>query len=654
MTKRTITADDLFETKSVTNPVLSPDAASAVFIVTEMNKKENAYYSVLYHVNMQTEEHTRWTFGKERISSPKWSADGTKIAFLSDRSGTHQLYTMQAAGGEARQLTFCTRGIDAFYWSPCGENIWFSGSLRTGETFAQTEEKEEDCPQPVRVTKMKYKADGAGLLAQDEFSQIGSVHLATCAVKNFTAEPFDHSLEAVSHDGTLLVIGVNRSENDDFDFSMPFFIVDTKTKEERLLADAQGYFGSVQFSKDDRCIAYMGADLTYKNATHTALYVYDRTDGTTMNLTASIDAPAGDEIISDHLQQAETPGVVWTDHGLYFQLSVMGDVRLYLATLDGAVYPATGEDEHVYGFDLPENGEFALLAVSTPVNPGELVKHCITTGERKVLTSFNENWLKKVQLSKPQAIQFTNDGFTVHGWLMKPAHFEADKKYPLAVEIHGGPHAMYGNTYFHELQLLAAEYAVLYINPRGSHGYSQPFVDAVRGDYGGGDYRDILAAVDYVLAEESWLDEERIAVTGGSYGGFMTNWIVSHTNRFKAAVTQRSISNWVSFFGVSDIGYYFSDWQHGAGMNDAETLWRHSPLKYAQNIETPLLILHSENDHRCPIEQAEQLFITLKSLRKETEFVRFPESDHNLSRSGRPNLRIARLEEILGWLKRFV
>ena len=156
------------------------------------------------------------------------------------------------------------------------------------------------------------------------------------------------------------------------------------------------------------------------------------------------------------------------------------------------------------------------------------------------------------------------------------------------------------------------------------------------------------------MAENSWIDENRLGVTGGSYGGFMTNWIVAHTNRFKAAVTQRSISNWISFLGVSDIGYYFNDWQHGADMTDVETLWKHSPLKYAKNIETPLLILHGEKDFRCPIEQAEQLYITLKQMKKEASFVRFPDADHNLSRTGYPNLRYARLEQITGWFKKYL
>ena len=266
------------------------------------------------------------------------------------------------------------------------------------------------------------------------------------------------------------------------------------------------------------------------------------------------------------------------------------------------------------------------------------------------------NSSRQRELSSPEAIEFEGaDGWKVNGWIMKPIGYEEGKKYPLILEIHGGPHAMYGNTYFNEFQILAAEgFAVLYVNPRGSHGYGQKFVNAVRGDYGGNDYQDLMCAVDYALDNFDYIDSERLGVTGGSYGGFMTNWIVGHTNRFKAAVTQRSISNWISFYGVSDIGYYFTDWQILADLNEIEKLWDHSPLKYVDHVETPLLILHGENDFRCPIEQAEQLFIALKHRKKETKFVRFPESNHELSRSGKPALRINRLEYIRDWFLKYL
>ncbi|PID02623.1 peptidase [Sporosarcina sp. P2] len=656
MNKRVVTIEDLFETKSVTNPVLAPNDQEAVFTVTELNKKDNAYHSAIHHIDLQTGDVTRWTYGKHQVSAPKWSPDGKKLAFLSNRSETNQLYIMQKAGGEAYALTDCKKGIDSFEWSPCGKKIWFTGTLKTGETFSTTVQKEKGFPQPIRVTKMKYKADFIGVISQDEYTQIGYVELATCTICNFTMEPFDHSLEAVSHDGKQLVVGVNRNEQLDYDFCTSFVLLDVETKKETVILNEQGFFGDVAFSKDDRYIAYTGYDMTFQNVTQADVFVYDRANDQTMNLTAGIDAPIGDESISDHLQQVIAPGVVWTDdEQLYFQLSSMGEVRLYAATLDGAIYPATGEEEHVYGYDVAGDAEFALLAVSTMTNPGELYRQTIATGERTKLTSFNEDWLKRVELVEPETIHYTNDHVNIQGWLMKPANFTEGKTYPLIVEIHGGPHAMYGYTYFHEMQVLAAQgYGVLYVNPRGSHGYSQAFVDAVRGDYGGGGYEDIMAGLDEVLKTENWIDETRLGVTGGSYGGFMTNWIVGHTNRFKAAVTQRSISNWISFFGVSNIGYYFTDWHLKAGMTDVDTLWNQSPLKYAENIETPLLILHAERDFVCPIEQAEQLFITLKDLGKETEFVRFPESDHNMSRTGKPNLRIARLEEITGWFKRYL
>ncbi|MGG1571699.1 alpha/beta hydrolase family protein [Fictibacillus sp. NRS-1165] len=190
----------------------------------------------------------------------------------------------------------------------------------------------------------------------------------------------------------------------------------------------------------------------------------------------------------------------------------------------------------------------------------------------------------------------------------------------------------------------------MYSNPRGSFGYGQEFVKACMGDYGGGDYRDLMSALDHALEHYDFIDPEQLVVTGGSYGGFMTNWIIGHTSRFKAAVTQRSISNWLSFYGVSDIGFYFTKWEIGNHLyEDPEKVWHHSPLRLSSRMETPLLILHGEEDYRCPVEQAEQLFIALKQQDKTVKFVRFPKADHNLSRNGDPGLRVARLQYIVNW-----
>ena len=656
--KRNLKVNDLFELTSVTNPQLSPDGKEAVFIQTHIDEEENKYVANLFHVDLETSEVTQWTHGKDRVSSPSWSSDGKQIAFLSNREEKNQVFILPARGGEAKKLTAFEKGVTSFLWSPCGKKVWVNAVVEEGKTFTDKEEKDEKKkPEPYRVTKMKYQMDGVGLLPQDAYRQIGVVDIESGEVTQFTEGNHQYALQAISHDGKKLVFGVNRKENQDFEFRQPLYIVDVESKEETVLVDENGYFGGSTFSHNDRYIAYVGADNTFKNATQAKLYVYDTEDGSTVCLTESIDAPVGDYVAADHQQGAVAPAAVWTkDDQLYFQLTTMGDVRLYFASLDGAVYPASPENEHIYGYDVSTDGDFALVTVSDAVNPGELYKQTISTGERVALTSVNKSYLEEVELVKPEAIVYKGaKGWDVHGWLMKPAGYEDGQKYPLIVEIHGGPAAMYANSFFHEMQLLAAQgYGVLYVNPRGSHGYSQEFVDAVRGDYGGADYEDIMAGLEYVLGENDWIDADRLGVTGGSYGGFMTNWIVGHTTKFKAAVTQRSISNWISFYGVSDIGYYFNDWQHSADMNDVEKLWDISPLKYAKNIETPLLILHGEKDFRCPIEQAQQLYITLKSMGKETEFVRFPDADHNLSRTGTPNLRIARLDEITDWFAKYL
>ncbi|KQL33259.1 S9 family peptidase [Psychrobacillus sp. FJAT-21963] len=658
MAKRKLEAKDLFKLHSITSPVLSPSGKEAVFIRTQMDEKDNKYYAHLYHLNLNTEEITQWTHKKERVSSPKWSRDGKYIAFLSNREEKSQIYILPSSGGEAKQLTTMEKGISSYLWSPCGKKIWFTAPLKEGKSWTDEPEKDEKkLPEAYVVDKMKYHADGAGLLPVDVYKQIGSIDIETAVITPFTEGNYQYNLQAVSHDGKKLVIGVNREENQDFSFTQPMYLVDIDTKEETEIINEDGYFGGAAFSKDDQYLAFVGMPRTYQNATHAEVYVYEVNSGIRQIITEGFDAPVGDYAAADFQQGASAPDVVWTDDNhLYFQVSTMGDIRLYFASLEGELYPATGEDEHVYGYDVDTTGTFALVTVSNPIFPGELFRQNLATGERKVLTQFNKDYLNDVELVEPEAIVFKGaKDWDVHGWLMKPVGYEEGNKYPLIVEIHGGPHAMYGNTFFHELQLLAAEgYGVLYVNPRGSHSYSQNFVDAVRGDYGGGDYEDIMSGLDYVLKENDWIDDSRLGVTGGSYGGFMTNWIVGHTNRFKAAVTQRSISNWVSFFGVSDIGYYFTPWQIGADMTDIDKLWDASPLKYAANVETPLLILHSENDYRCPIEQGQQLYITLKAMGKETSFVRFPKADHNLSRVGLPNLRLTRLEQITGWFKKYI
>lgn len=271
------------------------------------------------------------------------------------------------------------------------------------------------------------------------------------------------------------------------------------------------------------------------------------------------------------------------------------------------------------------------------------------------LTKFNEWVMEEKKLSQPQHLSFENDGITIDGWVMKPVDFEEGKTYPAILDIHGGPKTVYGEVFYHEMQYWANEgYVVFFCNPRGSDGRGNEFAD-IRGKYGTIDYDDIMKFTDLVLERCPFIDRDRVGVTGGSYGGFMTNWIIGHSNRFKAAASQRSISNWVSFFGTTDIGYYFADDQNAATpWSDIEKLWFHSPMKYADKVVTPTLFIHSEEDYRCWLPEGLQMFTALKYHGVDSRLCMFRGENHELSRSGKPKHRIRRLEEITNWFNKYL
>jgi dipeptidyl aminopeptidase/acylaminoacyl peptidase len=348
--------------------------------------------------------------------------------------------------------------------------------------------------------------------------------------------------------------------------------------------------------------------------------------------------------------------LVWdvNSANIFFHATVGGDCQLFKVSLEGDVSAALSPSVGVVtSYDIV-NDDQAVLVLATPHSTGDVVVQNLedVTNTEK-LTDWNQALYSEIHLSTPENFHYkSTDGKEIEGWVLKPYGFEEGKKYPMILQIHGGPATAYGNGLHHEMQLMASKgYVVLYTNPRGSHGYGHDFVNAVIGDYGGMDYEDIMAGADYALENFNYIDHNQQFVTGGSYGGYMTNVIVTRTDRFKAAVTQRSICNWHSFYGTSDIGFFFTEWQHGHAdlWEDAVKLLEISPLHHARNVKTPTLILHSEQDLRCPMEQAEQWYIALKRLGVDTKLVRFPDENHDLSRSGKPKHRLERLQHLIGW-----
>lgn len=280
----------------------------------------------------------------------------------------------------------------------------------------------------------------------------------------------------------------------------------------------------------------------------------------------------------------------------------------------------------------------------------------IKDGKLNQISNFNA-FLDEYETYTPEIFTYESNGSSIDGFVIKPANYEEGKKYPCILDIHGGPKTVYSNIYYHEMQYFASNgYFVIFTNPHGSDGRGNEYLD-IFGKYGSIDYEDLMTFVDEAIKRYSGIDENKLAVTGGSYGGFMTNWIVTHTDRFKVAVTQRSICNWVSFYGTSDIGFYFATDQMRADFSqksDFETMWKFSPLKYIDNAKTPLLILHSDEDYRCPVEQAYQMFTAYKHKGNDSKLVVFKGENHELSRSGKPNSRFSRLNNIMSWIDKYI
>ncbi len=433
----------------------------------------------------------------------------------------------------------------------------------------------------------------------------------------------------------------------------------------RKLETPIGYKGQLSFSPDGEWIAYYGSageGLGYKN---NDLWLVPLDGAAPLrNLTEAYDIHISAWTIND-IGQAETMPPTWSPDGrtLYFPIAYHGSSILKSIFTDGkdlqTVIPEAidGQPGSVVGsFSFSKDGRQMAYCLGTFSDPAQLWMMDMSSQSRRKLVSPNETLLRELDLGQVETHWFKSpDGNDLQGWILKPPGFEADKKYPSIMEIHGGPLTQYGFLFMHEFYYLAAQgYVVYYSNPRGGRGYGEAHARAIWGDWGNKDYVDLMAWADYVQSQP-YIDPARMGVTGGSYGGYMTVWIIGHTQRFKAAVTQRCVSNFISMWGSSDFNWSFQmELEAGAPFEDLDKYWKLSPIAYIGNARTPTKVIHNEFDLRCPIEQGEQVFVALKRLGVETEMVRFPDEFHGLSRSGRTDRRIVRLNHILGWFEKYL
>nr|WP_211176877.1 S9 family peptidase [Pseudonocardia acidicola] len=648
---------------SVSDPRVSPDGRLIAFVVTRVDLERNRYRSAVWLAAADgSAPPYQFSTGEHGDAQPVWSPDGRRLAFTSRRSDEPDHSTLHVApvGLPGEILTLCERpeAVEEPAWSPDGRRIAFTSRERTGRYRADGAEDERARP-PRRIDRLMSRLDGEGWIIDRPRSVFVVPADGSAAPRIVAGGPFEHHAPAWSPDGRRLAVTAARHKDWDLQPVDDVFLVDPDPApggpaEPRPLTEQDLSHRLPAFDPDGGRIATLAEDSRIVPS-HAQLVVLDAATGAMRVLTAGLDR-----------QCAPMPGVrvpIWDGEHLLFSLEDRGDVHLYRVAADGSgeAERLIGGTRNVTGFDLV-GGTLAFVA-STPTELPELFVRDGDGTERR-LTDLGAAFHAAHPASAPEHLTVRSpagDG-EIDAWVIRPAGLAADERCPVLLSIHGGPMTQYPNAWFDEFQLWAgAGYGVVYCNPHGSSGFTESWVRSIRAPeapeapgtgWGGIDADDVLAVLDAALERDPMLDPDRVGVLGGSYGGYLTSWLIGHTNRFAAACSERAVNNLESEEWSSD---YAGAFRHELGVShlDAPQGYRRmSPISYVRDIDTPLLILHSEDDLRCHIEQADQLFVALRLLGKPVEYWRFPGEGHELSRSGSPKHRVQRAEIILDWFGR--
>ncbi|MEM7229700.1 MAG: S9 family peptidase [Planctomycetota bacterium] len=663
-----VTADDLRSIIGVADPQISPDGESMLFVRTVINDKNAKERSLWLVGTSDGAPHAFTTGTKDR--QPRWSPDALDIAFVSERDDAPpQIHLMAVDGGEAHALTAFPEGsIGELVWSPDGRMIAVSFRETDPEWTKAAAKQRDDSGQsePPRVLDdLWYRLDGDGYFNAQRFA----LYIIDVETGEHTKLYDKDRLGFFSFDWSPtsreVVVATNEHRDAMLDSSTTKLIrINVRTKRITTIPNLpEGPKSSVKWSPDGASIAYAGRegiDSEYSTE-NLQLWVCNAQSGRATCLTKKHDYCLMAPALSDTAEVSFSARIQWSrdSRRLYCELGWHGETHIAsIPKRGGALTFLTSGKRSVTMGNLAENGKSMSAMVTTVDTLPEIHAGAVSASAIKLSprTALNKAWRDEHTVCTVKSHWIaTADNTKVQLWVMMPPKASARKKYPAVLEIHGGPHAQYGVGFFHEFQMLAnAGYVVVFANPRGSKGYGREHCSAIRGAWGTSDWVDMQAVIDF-MTEQSYIDTKRMAVMGGSYGGYMTNWIIGHTRQFAAAITDRCVSNVMTLMGSSDFTNKPDHYWPGNTWDNIDALWDQSPLRLAGHVKTPTLIIHSEGDLRCNVEQAEQYFTALKLNRVPCRFVRYPRStSHGMSRSGPIDLRIHRLEQIRNWLDKYL
>ncbi|MFO7981362.1 MAG: S9 family peptidase [Candidatus Aminicenantes bacterium] len=636
--------ETFMDMESVSSPMISPDGKNIIFVRRWVDEKKDRYTGNLWIVDVQGQRVRELTHGNWSDSSPVWSPCGKKIAFLSDRSGSAQIHIMWLDTRETAQLTHLNNSPSSLRWSPDGQKLAFTMFIRDADPILKVQLPKkprgaEWAKSAIIIDRLSWRRDGTGPVPKG-YSHIYTIDARIGGTpKKITSGDYSHNDPQWGKNGNKIYFSAIRKPDAEYlHGDTEIYCVDLKTLDITPLTTRKGPDRGPQISPDGQWIAYTGYDDKEYTSHLSHLYLMD-TEGNNKRLLGK-DFP-------------NSPySVTWAqdNSGLYYLMAEKGVANIYFISLDGKIEKITQGNHYLSGLSMAENGQIASTR-STYHRPGYLVTFSLREPEEmQELVDVNQDVLEDVKLGEVEEMWFKSpDNLDLQGWLIKPAEFEEGKKYPLLLWIHGGPWAMYSIQFNWAWQNFAANgYAVLYMNPRGSTGYGQDFVNGIQYSYPGKDFDDLMAGVDEAISK-GFIDEDNLFVCGGSGGGVLTAWIVGHTDRFTAAVSMRPVINWHSFVGITDGASWYRQFKKYPWEDPMEYAVR-SPLHYVENVTTPTMVMTGEADLRTPISQSEEYYRALKMLKKDTLLVRMPNEYHGWRR---PSHRLLQQLYLMSWFEKY-